>query len=123
MIAEPRNEAPVRDRLSGLRVEPGQRTLRELIGGLDRGVVLFGLLGLHGADRSRAAFSCAVYDGWAVRGGSIVGRLAPGRWNVSGRMLAGEDGPGLLERIECGRELLSTGRSRLPYLGVTLDVR
>ncbi len=123
MIAEPRNEAPVRDRLSGLRIDPGQRSFGEMIGGLDRGVVLFGLLGLHGADRARAAFSCAVYDGWAVRGGAIVGRLAPGRWNVSGRMLAGEGGPGLLERLECSREVLSTGRSRLPYLGVTLDAR
>jgi predicted Zn-dependent protease len=123
MIAEPRNEAPVRDGLSGLRIDSGKRSLAELIGGLDRGVVLFGLLGLHGADRSRASFSCAVHDGWAVRGGSIVGRLAPGRWNVSGRMLAGEAGQSLLERVECSRELLSTGRSRLPYLSVALEAR
>ena len=32
MIAEPRNEAPVRDRLSGLRIEPGTKALGELIG-------------------------------------------------------------------------------------------
>jgi predicted Zn-dependent protease len=123
MIAEPRNEAPVRDRLSGLHIEPGQKSFGDMISGLDRGVVFFNLLGLHGADRSRAAFSCAVCDGWAVRGGAIVGRLAAGRWNVSGRMLAGEGGPGMLERVECSRELLSTGRSRLPYLGVTLEAR
>ncbi|MHB1847160.1 MAG: metallopeptidase TldD-related protein, partial [Deltaproteobacteria bacterium] len=103
MIAEPLAEAPVRDRLSGLRIDPGERTVDELIRGMERGLVLNGLLGLHGADRARAAFSCTVSDGLAVRDGKILGRLAPGSWNVSGRLLptlGPERRPGLLSHVE-----------------------
>ncbi len=123
MIAEPPNEAPVRDRLSGLIVEGGEKSFSELVQGMERGLVLVGLLGLHGADRARASFSCTVYDGLAVRDGKLLGRLAPGRWNASGRLLADGDRPGLLSRIERSREQLSTGRSRLPHLLVRLETR
>ena len=118
--AEELTEAPVRDKLLGLAMEPGKRPFEAMVAGLERGIIVRSLMGIHGADRARTAFSATVADGVAVRGGRVVGQLAPGRWNVSGRMLPGDGERGLLEAAEPSAELTSTGSALLPYLAVTL---
>lgn len=120
LLAEETTEAPVRDRLLGLEMQPGARTFEAMVAGLERGVIVRSLMGIHGADRARTAFSATVSDGVAVRDGRVVGQLTPGRWNVSGRMLPGDGERGLLEVAEPSAERVATGSALLPYLAVTL---
>ncbi len=122
ILAEDDNEAPVRDTLLGLAMDPGERPTAELMRAADRVIVVRSLLGIHGADRARTAFSATVADGLAVVRGKVAGRLAPGRWNVSGRVLPGDGEPGLLQAAEPGRELTFTGSALLPHLLVRLTV-
>ncbi|MHB8873882.1 MAG: metallopeptidase TldD-related protein [Myxococcaceae bacterium] len=120
ILAEETTEAPVRDRLLGLSMEPGSRKLAELVSCMERGLIVRGLLGIHGADRARTAFSATVADGLAVRDGKVIGQLAPGRWNVSGRVLPGDGERGLLQLAEPSLERVFTGSALVPHLAVTL---
>ena len=120
LIAEPVNEAPVRDKLLGLCMNAGTRTVAELLGSAPLVIVPRALLGIHGADRARTAFSVTVSDGVAVRDGQVVGQLAPGRWNISGRVLPGDGEPGILGDAEPSRERVYTGSALMPHLRVVL---
>lgn len=107
------SEALIRDRLGGVEMAAGERSMQELVDGMERGVVLFSLLGLHGADRARARFSATARGGFAVREGKVIGRLAPGSWAISGGLLE-EDGA--WAEVEPSRERVLTGTARLPWL-------
>ena len=116
MLVEDENEAPVRDTLSGLVMEPGETPREDLFGGVERGIYLLACLGLHGADRARASFTAAVFDGFAVEDGKITALLAPGRWNVSGRILDGEGERGLFSEVTLSEERYESSRARLPWI-------
>src|SRR5690606_2118211 len=72
ILAEDVSEAPVRDRLSGLSMAAGTTSLAQLIASTERGILPRMVLGIHGADRARTAFSCTVADGVAIRDGQVV---------------------------------------------------
>lgn len=122
ILAEDVSEAPVRDRLSGLSMEPGATPLADLIASTERGIVARMVLGIHGADRARTAFSCTVADGVAIRDGKVAGQLAPGQWNLAGRVLPGDDEAGLLQTARLSSERVDTGSAVLPFLKTTLTV-
>lgn len=116
LFDEEPNEALVRDRLAGLEMPAGTRTVHELVASMERGVVLFSLLGLHGADKARARFSATARGGFAVRDGKVIGRLSPGNWSISGGLLDDAAGPGIFAEVEPSRERVLTGTGRLPWL-------
>lgn len=120
LLAEDLNEAPVRDKLLGLAMDPGTRSADELLASTELVIVPRALLGIHGADRARTAFSVTVADGVAVKNGKVVGQLAPGRWNISGRVLPGDGQPGILQRAEPSRERRFTGSAVMPHLLIEL---
>lgn len=122
MLIEEPSEAPVRDKLSGLVMNGGTQSFEELISGIDRGIYLLACLGLHGADRARAAFSTTVCDGFAVENGEIVAALTPGTWNVAGHLFPEGTDPGMLAQVELSRERLVSGTGRLPWLRTRLGV-
>lgn len=116
LFDEEPSEALIRDRLAGIEIAAGTRSRDELIGSMERGVVLFSLLGLHGCDRARASFSATSRGGFAVRDGKVIGRLAPGAWSIAGRLLPGAEGAGMLAEVEASREQELTGSGRVPWL-------
>ena len=123
LLAEDLQEAPVRERLSQLSMEPGARSLAELLGELGSGLLVYDLLGLHTADRSRAAFSCAVFCGFTIEGGRVERRLAPGRWNLSGSLFdVPGGGAGFLRDVRLSRERVRTGTAELPYVVTRLNL-
>jgi len=122
--ATPLEEAgeALRTRLSGLSMDPGARTLAELLAG--PGVVLLArrVQGLQDADRARTAFAATVVDGLVLRGGEVIGRADGLDWAVAGRVLACGGEPGLLGNAELSQEREFTGGARLPYVRATLRV-
>ncbi len=122
MLVEDENEAPVRDTLSGLVMEPGTTAREALFAGMDRGIYLLACLGLHGADRARASFTAAVFDGFTVEDGKITALLAPGRWNVSGRILDGEGERGLFSEVTLSEECYEGPTARLPWIRTRVRV-
>jgi predicted Zn-dependent protease len=122
ILAEEPNEAPVRDRLLGLEMRMGTRSSAELVAALPLAIVPRALLGIHGADRARSSFSATVADGLVLRFGEVVGQMAPGRWNVSGRVLPGQGEPGLLESAQVSSDRIDTGTALLPHLTAPLVV-
>ncbi|RMG17720.1 MAG: hypothetical protein D6729_08390 [Deltaproteobacteria bacterium] len=122
MLVEDESEAPVRDTLSGLVMAPGEISREALFEGVDRGVYLLACLGLHGADRARAAFTASVFDGFAIEDGRITALLAPGRWNVSGRILDGEGEQGVFSEVTLSQETHVGPRARLPWIRTTVTV-
>lgn len=120
ILVEDTNEAPVRDRLGGLVLDPGTRDLAALIAATEVGILPKSVLGIHGADRARTAFSATVADGLAIRDGRVIGQLAPGMWNISGRVLPGNGEPGLLQDAEPSLERVFTGSAIFPYLRTTV---
>ena len=122
ILAEDVNEAPVRDKLMGLEMLPGQRSSAELLSSLELAIIPRALLGIHGADRARTAFSATVADGLVVRNGRVAGQMAPGRWNVSGRVLPGNGERGLLMDAVPSSDREDTGSALLPHLSARLTV-
>jgi predicted Zn-dependent protease len=60
---------------SGLSIETGRRApLEEAIAGLERGIVVPSVLGMHTQDASRGNYSLAVPSALVVEGGRIIGR-------------------------------------------------
>lgn len=110
------SEALVRDRLTGIEMPAGSRAMHELVGSMERGVVLFSLLGLHGADKAAARFSATARGGFAVRDGKVVGRLSPGNWAISGNLFDGEAGAGIFADVEPSSDRVLTGSGRMPWL-------
>lgn len=123
MLVEEPNEAPVRDRLSGLVMAPGESgSLEDLLAPVERGIYVLSCLGLHGADKARAAFSATVYDGFAVEDGRIVAFLAPGRWNVAAHLFPEGGEAGLLGQVALTAHRHVTGSARLPWIRTRLRV-
>ena len=122
MLVEDPNEAPVRDRLSGLVMDAGDTPLEALIGSVDKGIYVHACLGLHGADKARAAFSAAVYDGFAVEDGKITAALTPGSWNAAGLVFPEGENKGIFGEVTVSRDREVTGSARLPWILGTLSV-
>ncbi len=64
--------------LSHLTIEPGQSSLDEIIGNLDRGVLVLGVLGPHSGNILNGDFSMGINPGLYVENGAIKGRLRDG---------------------------------------------
>ncbi|MDF1564501.1 MAG: metallopeptidase TldD-related protein [Deltaproteobacteria bacterium] len=122
MLVEELSEAPIRDKLSGLVMAPGATPLEELIAGVERGIFLYACLGIHGADRARAAFSTTVYDGFAIEKGELTGMLAPGRWNVAGHLFPEGESKGMLGEVTLSAEQKVTGSGKFPWVLTHLDI-
>lgn len=122
ILTEDISEAPVRDKLGGLEMGEGTRTSGEMIAGEGLAILPRAVLGIHGADRARTTFSVTVADGVAIRDGKVVGHLAPGQWNLSGRVLPGDGETGLLLGAEPSSDRIFTGFAVLPFLRTTLRV-
>lgn len=121
LIEEPQ-EAPVREKLSALAMEPGEMRLDQLIGETGNGLLVYDLLALHTADQARASFSCAVLCGFSIEGGKISRVLTPGRWNLSGHLFDLDGRPGFLREVRLSSERIHTGSAHLPYLKTRLAV-
>jgi PmbA protein len=122
LFDEDMSEALVRDRLGGMEMAAGTRSMEELVASMERGVVLFELLGLHGADKARGRFSTTACGGFAVLGGKVVGRLAPGHWSIAGRVFDEPEGASIFADVEPSRERVLTGTGRMPWLLAHVDV-
>ena len=68
--------------LGHLFIKPGDKSLLELIGSMDRGIIIAGLLGAHSGNIPNGDFSMGLSPGLYVEGGEIVG-------NVKDAMVAG----------------------------------
>ncbi len=119
---EDMSEALIRDRIAGMEMAPGTRSMEELVASMERGVVLFSLLGLHSADKARAQFSTTARGGYAVKEGKVIGRLAPGHWSISSRLFDGPPGRSIFADVEPSRERVLTSTGRMPWLLAHVDV-
>jgi PmbA protein len=59
---------------SSLRLDGPTRPFEELVAGIEHGLVVYGLLGLHTQDSTRGNFSVTVAQGLVVRDGRTLGR-------------------------------------------------
>ena len=82
--------------LNAVRVAPGDTSWDEMVKSIDRGVILFGLLGAHSGNIVNGDFSVGLSPGLYVEKGKIVGRVRDGMasgnvYDILGRVTAVED--------------------------------
>jgi len=118
ILAEDCAEAPIRESLRGLYVKPGNVSFKEMISNINKGIYVKTLMGLHGADKSRASFVAGIHIGKSIEQGKFVRLLAPGAWNLSGNLFDLDGKKGILKDIELTKETLNTGSAILPWLKV-----
>lgn len=123
LLAEDDIEAPVRDSLRAFYIPPGEKPLAEMISGIKKGAYIKAMLGLHTADKIRAAFAVGVYSGKSIEDGKYKRILTPGTWNVSANIFDLDGKPGMLRDIELSRETFNTGSAILPWMKVKLRVK
>lgn len=121
ILAEDSTEAPVRESLRGLYIKPGNVPYDEMLSGVDRGIYVKSLMGLHGADKSRASFVAGIHIGKSIEQGKFARMLAPGAWNLSGNLFDLDGKKGMLKDIELSKETLNTGSAILPWIKLKLS--
>jgi PmbA protein len=67
--------SPPSPAVSNLTVAPGERSLDEIVAGIDHGLLVDGVLGLGQGNIMSGAFSNSVGLGFLIEGGEIVGRV------------------------------------------------
>jgi PmbA protein len=93
-----------------LTITPGEKSLDEMISGMDKGVVIDQIMGAHQASPFSGDFSVSISLGFVVEKGKIVGRFKDG-------MLAGNVFRMLKDQVlEIGKELRFTGLLTPPVL-------
>ena len=63
---------------STLTLKPGEKTLDEMIAGMDKGIIVDQIMGAHQASMFSGDFSVSVSLGFVVENGKIVGRFKDG---------------------------------------------
>jgi PmbA protein len=71
---DPVTRLPVPE-LAGVTFEPGTSSLRDLVGGMDRGLILEHVLGAHSGNIPNGDYAVGVAPALYVEGGEIVGRV------------------------------------------------
>ncbi len=95
---------------STLVFRPGDKTLEELIAGIEKGVLVDQIMGAHQASPFSGDFSVSVNLGYVIENGKIIGRFKDG-------MLAGNVFRMLKDQVlEIGSELKYTGVLAPPIL-------
>ncbi len=122
ILVEDSNEAPVRESLRGLYVKAGNKSYNELLASIDKGIYVKSLLGLHGADKSRASFVAGVHIGRSIENGKLARLLAPGVWNLGANLFDLDGRKGMLNEIEISREQFNTGSAILPWVKFRLSM-
>jgi predicted Zn-dependent protease len=112
-------EAPPRASAGSLLMERGDTGFHEMLGALDRGLLVHRFAGLDDAD---GPFTALVPSGLTLERGRESRLLAPDQWRVSGRALAPGDPADLLAKVVLSRELYDTGSAILPYCLTWLEV-
>jgi PmbA protein len=84
--------------LQALRIAPGDAPWDSMVASMDRGVIVFGLLGAHSGNILNGDFSVGLNPGLYVENGRIVGRIRDGMvagnvYDVLGRVISVEDRP------------------------------
>lgn len=64
--------------LGSARIAPGEQSLSEMIAGMDRGVMILGVLGAHSGNILNGDFSVGLNPGYYVEDGQILGRVRDG---------------------------------------------
>ena len=64
--------------LASARIAPGDVSFRDMISGMDRGVIVLGVLGAHSGNILNGDFSIGLNPGFYVEGGKIRGRVKDG---------------------------------------------
>jgi len=82
--------------LSAPGFEPGSTSFEDMIAGIDRGVILFGVLGAHSGNILNGDFSVGMNPGLLVENGVIRGRVRDGMvsgniWDALQRVVAVEN--------------------------------
>ena len=75
---------PPMPQLSCSRIAPGNVSFEDMIKGIDRGVIVFGVLGAHSGNILNGDFSVGLNPGYYVENGEIKGRVRDGM--VSGNV-------------------------------------
>jgi PmbA protein len=60
------------------RIAPGDSSMKDMISGMDRGVIVHGVLGAHSGNILNGDFSVGLNPGYYVEGGEIRGRVKDG---------------------------------------------
>ncbi|MBN2587045.1 MAG: TldD/PmbA family protein [Candidatus Fermentibacteraceae bacterium] len=60
------------------RIAPGDSSMKDMIAGMDRGVMILGVLGAHSGNILNGDFSVGLNPGYYVEGGEIRGRVKDG---------------------------------------------
>ncbi len=95
--------------LNAIRVAPGEASWDEMVRSMDKGVILFGLLGAHSGNIVNGDFSVGLSPGLYVENGIIVGRVKDGMasgnvYDILGRVIAVENqihNPHGFNRLPC----------------------
>ncbi len=119
VLIEDITDAPVRDSMIGLEICEGKQHSSEIISKMKNAIIVNNVLGLHGADISRSAFSTTISDGFAVKNGEIIGTLKPGKWNISGSIFGDSS---IFRNVQCSKERILTGTGLIPYLVTTAKI-
>ncbi len=117
ILIEDEHEAPIRCTINDIYLAPGDKSLEEIVKGINRGVVIKMLLGFHTANRTTGDFSNSLYFGRIIRNGEITALPEPGRWAIKGNALD------CLKTISAiSRETKPIGSGVLPWVQVELTV-
>lgn len=89
---------PPQPGLSAPGFAPGEASFDSMVEGMDRGIILFGVLGAHSGNIINGDFSVGMNPGLYVERGRIVGRVRDGMvagnaWDVLNRVEAVQNGP------------------------------
>ncbi len=117
ILIEDEHESPVRCGLRNLIMEPGEKSLEEIINGIKLGVEVKSLLGLHTANKTTGDFSNTVFAGRVIENGKYTAMVESGTWGLKGNAIE------LLKNvIEISKETKNTGSAVLPWIKVKLYV-
>ena len=99
--------------LAWARIAPGEKSLKEMIAGMDRGVIILGVLGAHSGNILNGDFSVGLNPGYYVEDGRILGRVRDGM--VAGNVYD------VLQNVEAVENRLNTSLMGGKYPAVLLD--
>ncbi|GEM_PF-898737 len=117
ILTEDKIEAPVRPTVRALVVEPGRKSLEEMIKKIKKGVLIKAVLGFHTANKITGDFSNTILSGYVIEKGEIKGMAEPGAWGVKGNVFE------ILRNIkELSKKRLMTGDALLPYAKTEIRV-
>ncbi len=104
---------PPMPQLSCSRIAPGNVSFEDMIKGIDRGVIVFGVLGAHSGNILNGDFSVGLNPGFYVENGEIKGRVRDGM--VSGNVYD------VLNNIESVENRLHDSTTGGMYPSILLD--